>query len=42
MIDIEETLKLEYGVVKGQIAAHVYASLGIAFAAGVLVGLLFF
>jgi hypothetical protein len=35
---IEEQLKTEYGVVKGWIAAHVYASLAIAFAAGFLIG----
>lgn len=35
---IEEQLKSEYGAVKGWIAAHVYASVGIALAVGFVLG----
>ena len=35
---IEDQLKTEYGVVKGWIAAHVYASVGIALVVGIVIG----
>lgn len=38
---IEDQLKAEYGAVKGWIAAHVYASLGIAFGVGQVIALIF-
>lgn len=38
---IEERLVTEYGVVKGWIAAHVYASVGIAFVLGGVVKWIF-
>ena len=41
LLSIEEQLKSEYGVVKGWIAAHVYASVGIAFVAGFIVKWIF-
>lgn len=38
---IEEQLKTEYGVVKGWIAAHVYASVGLALLIGFIIGKIF-
>lgn len=38
---IEDQLKAEYGALKGWIAAHVYASVGLAFGAGQIVALIF-
>jgi len=41
LLSIEEQLRSEYGVVKGWIAAHVYASVGLALVLGFVVRWIF-